>query len=197
VDSIFHDDRYRSYIAHIHPEYDASNQYELVFVLHGGTGNSTFMILNTSFNAVNDTANFIAVYPQRIYTGPNIGGDGHHWVDGRLTTIPDSLGIDDVGFISSLIDKLSIEYSINLTRVYATGISNGGYMAQRLACELSEKITAVATVAATFPDSLKQYCLNPDPVSILVMNGTNDFFVPTYTAGMVAELVDTYYLPTA
>lgn len=184
-DSIFHDGIYRHFTVHIPPAYEETVATELLFVLHGGTGSATGMMLYTGFNLVSDTANFIVVYPQGIYTGPNLSGNrGHHWADGRMTTIPDVNGIDDVDFISQLIDELSMEYNINAQKIYAAGISNGGYMAQRLACQLSDKITAVASVAATFPDSLLQFCHDPAPISILIMNGTNDIFVPTYTGGM-------------
>lgn len=184
-DSIMHNGIFRQYIIHVPASYNASTPHELVFVLHGGTGSALGMMLFTGFNQVSDTANFIVVYPQGIFTGPNLSGNpGHHWADGRMTTIPDVQGIDDVDFISNLIATISTEYNVDSDRIYAAGISNGGFMVQRLACQLSDKITAVASVAATFPDSIRQSCLNTNPISILIMNGTNDNFVPTYTGGM-------------
>lgn len=187
-DSILHDGIYRQHILRIPSSYNPDTSHELVFVLHGGTGSANGMMLFTGFNQVSDTANFIVVYPQGIFTGLNLSGNpGHHWADGRMTTIPDVQGVDDVGYISKLIDSISAEYTINSNKVYAAGISNGGFMAQRLACELSDKIAAVATVAATFPDSLIQNCNKTDPISILIMNGTDDTFIPTYTGGMVGS----------
>ena len=196
-DSIFHDGVFRKYITRVPASYDATASHELVFVLHGGTGNANGMMLFTGFNQVSDTANFIIVYPEGIFTGLNLGGNpGHHWADGRMTTMPDVQGVDDVGFISDLIDTISSEYTIDSNKVYAAGISNGGFMVQRLACELSHKIAAVATVAATFPDSLIQVCHNTNPISILIMNGTNDAFVPTYTGGMVGSAAGGSVIPT-
>lgn len=183
-DSIHDDGIYRHYILYIPATYSASENHPLVFVLHGGGGTAEFMVNYTGFNAVSDTGNFIVVYPQGISTGLNFRGLlGHHWADGRTTTPPDTMGVDDVGFISALIDSLAEEYSIDRKKVFATGVSNGGYMVQRLACQLSQKIAAVATVAATFPDSLMPHCNPNEPISILIMNGTADNFVPTYTGG--------------
>ncbi len=185
LDSILHDGIYRQYRIHTPPNFDASKTYELMFVLHGGTGSAMGMMQFTGFNTLSDQEDFIVVYPQGIFTGNNVvGAPGHHWADGRKTTIPDMMGIDDVGFISSLIDSLSAQLPIDLSKVYAAGISNGGYMVQRLACQLSDKLAAVATVAATFPDSLVQACSAPLPISILIINGTADNFVPTTTGGM-------------
>ena len=184
-DSIYHQGQFRKYVVHLPGSYNPSRQHELVFILHGGTGSANGMLLFTGFNRVSDTANFIAVYPEGVYTGPNaLGKPGHHWADGRKTTLPEKAGVDDISFISNLIDSLDAQFSIDLNKVFATGISNGGYMSQRLACELSDRIAAVATVAATFPDSLIQYCNSTEPISILIMNGTADAFVPTYTGGM-------------
>jgi len=185
LDSIQHDQLQRKYILHIPTNYNSASPHDLVFVLHGGTGSANGMMNFTGFNDLSDLENFIVVYPQGIFTGNSIFGSvGHHWADGRTTTIPDTLGVDDVGFISNLIDTISGQFNIDQGNIFATGISNGGYMAQRLACQLSNKISAVATVAATFPDSLVQFCINPQPVSVLIINGTNDNFVPTNTGGM-------------
>ena len=69
--------------------------------------------------------------------------------------------IDDVGFTEALIDELANLYTINLDRVYATGMSNGGFMSFLLACQLSEKIAAVASVTGSMtPDTLMTATLN-------------------------------------
>ncbi|MEM6264467.1 MAG: T9SS type A sorting domain-containing protein [Bacteroidota bacterium] len=186
-DSILHDGIYRQYLARIPATYTSNQPHELVFVLHGGGGSANLMFAMTRFDQVADTAGFILVFPQGVFTGVDgRGRAGHHWADGRTTTLPDVNGIDDVGFISNLMDTLSAAYNIDPNRVYAAGASNGGYMTQLLACELSDRLAAVATVAATFPDSLLPNCTNVTPTSILIMNGTQDQLVPTYTGGMAS-----------
>jgi polyhydroxybutyrate depolymerase len=92
--------------------------------------------------------------------------------------------VDDVGFLSALIDKLSRDYRIDPKRVYSTGISNGGFMSQRLACDLADKIAAIAVVAATMGRDLAGRCKPSRPVSVLLIQGTEDPLVP-YEGGRV------------
>ncbi|MEM1324091.1 MAG: T9SS type A sorting domain-containing protein [Bacteroidota bacterium] len=185
--TITHDGLQRRYLAFIPSGYNPAQAHELVFVLHGGGGNAQRMFMMTRFDQVADTANFILVFPQGVFSGlDGSGNPEYHWADGRQTTVPDTMGVDDVGFISALIDTFSANYNIDADRIYAAGVSNGGYMSQRLACGLSDRLAAVATVAATFPDSVVQECNNATPLSILIMNGTADALVPTYTGGMAS-----------
>ncbi len=184
-DSIFYDDGYREHIIHLPESFDVSKSYPLVFILHGGRGNAEFTMNYKLFNETSNTNEFIAVYPNGSSTRTSINGwISRHWADGRTTLIPDEMGFNDVQYIDNLIDTIQNVYSIDLRKVYASGISNGGFMFQRLACELSNRIAAVATVAANFPDSLVSKC-NPTPTSIMFVNGTSDSFVPTFTGGML------------
>ncbi len=86
--------------------------------------------------------------------------------------------IDDVGFLSALIDSMIKDYNINPKRVYVTGISNGAIMSYRLACELSYKITAIAPVDGNIPYLLLPACSPSRPVSVLAINNTDDPLVP-------------------
>jgi polyhydroxybutyrate depolymerase len=113
-------------------------------------------------------------------------GEGRHWADGRGTTPADRADIDDVGFIVELIARLSSEFSIDSSRVYATGISNGGFMAELLACRAADRFTAVAAVAATLPVAVATTCQPARPISVLLMHGTNDPLVP-YRGGEVVQ----------
>ena len=92
--------------------------------------------------------------------------------------------IDDVGFISTLIDILIEDYNIDPERVYVTGISNGAIMSYRLACELSYKITAIAPVDGNIPHLLLHECDPIMPVSVLAINNVNDPLVP-YEGGNI------------
>ena len=104
-------------------------------------------------------------------------GVGSRWCDGREETLSGRQAHDDVGFISKLIDTMVSSYGIDPTRVYATGISNGGFMSVRLAMDLSDRIAAIAPVAAQIPRALED--VTPGrPISIMIVNGTADPLVP-------------------
>ena len=136
-ESIVHDDLVRDYIVHIPSSYDNKVPIPLVLCFHGYGGTASG-ISYSNFNDVSDTANFIVVYPQGTLLKRK-----SHWNVGGWTL--DSK-IDDVGFISSLLDSLSERYNINQSRIYSTGMSNGGYMSFLLACQLSDRIAAIASV---------------------------------------------------
>jgi polyhydroxybutyrate depolymerase len=160
----------RTYILHVPPSYDKTYPTPLVLALHGGGGSPEKMRTLTDFNTVSDREGFMVVYP---------AGVENHWNDGRALQDYKAHreNINDVKFMSVLIDHLSNEYNIDETRIYAAGISNGAMMSCRLACELSEKIAAVAMVAGAMPEELS-FCSPPDFISVLVISGTDDPLVP-------------------
>lgn len=161
------------------------------FMVVGGEG--TGMATLTDFSSVADRENFIVVYPDGIE---------RRWNDGRGLTRyrAHRQNIDDVGFISSLIDELTKELNIDASRVYVTGISNGGMMSHRLACELSDKIAAIAPVAANIGEYMAPGWSPSRPVPVLIINGTDDPLVPwdggdirfgQYKFGRVLSVADT------
>jgi polyhydroxybutyrate depolymerase len=158
--TIMHDGLTRSYLLHLPGGYSADSLYPLVINMHGYTSNAYEQQMYSNFDIVADTCRFVVVYPNGIDEAWNVSS---------------STGVDDVGFISDLIDSLNAAYSIDLERVNATGMSMGGFMSYRLACELSNRIAAIAPVAgllAFFP------CDPPRPVPVLHIHGTNDQVVP-------------------
>jgi polyhydroxybutyrate depolymerase len=174
TDSIQFQGYYRTFITHIPSSYTGSDSVPLVFVLHGGGGTANGMISFSEFDLESDTSGFIAVFPQGAV--PASSG-GFTWADGRGTPA-DTAGIDDVGFISALIDNLNNHYEINNSKVYACGMSNGGFMSQRLAVELNNKIAAVASVGSTIDSSQVSTYQPALPVPVLLINGVDDPFVP-------------------
>ena len=157
----------RSYLLHLPPTMSTTTKLPAVFVFHGGFGGPSHVASQTKFNLLANEEGFIVVYPEGI---------DKHWNDGR---IPTPTGMDnDVDFISSLIDHLQSQYPIDTKRIYATGISNGGFLTQRLACELNDKIVAFAAVSSSIPLPLKSICDPSRPVSIMMINGTDDKLVP-------------------
>jgi polyhydroxybutyrate depolymerase len=169
--SIMHNDIERTFIVHIGRSYDALEPTALLFVLHGGGSSAEVMPVFTGFNAIADRESFIVVYPD---------GFENHWNDGREPKIYRTHieNIDDTGFISSLIDALAVELNIDMTRIFATGISNGGMMSHRLACELSDRIAAIAAVASSIPVNMADIWNPSSSVSTLIINGTEDPLVP-------------------
>lgn len=175
--SLIHDNLKRTFNIHIPQSFDKSTQIPLVIVLHGRGGNGESMILVTlkGFNKLADKDGFIVVYPDGIEL---------NWNDGRMDEEANDRAhrenIDDVGFISALIDLMIKDYNIDQKRVYVTGISNGAIMSYRLACELSQKITAIAPVDGNIPYLLVHECSPSEPVSVLAINNINDPLVPFY-----------------
>ena len=167
VHSLTVDGLERTYILHVPPNYDKETPVPLVLALHGGGGSAEKMANLTGFNDVSDKEGFIVVYPEGIE---------NHWNDGRVLQNyrAHKDNIDDVTFMSVLIDHIKQEYTIDESRIYATGISNGAMMSCRLACELSDKIAAIAMVAGAMPEDLCVHCNPLNPVSVLVINGTED-----------------------
>ena len=156
----------RTYRVHISSSYDQDNPTPLVIALHGGGGTGKGMVKLSGFNTVADRENFIVVYPD---------GFEKHWNDDRGVQWQSHVeNADDIGFISALIDRLSDELNIDARRVYVTGISNGGMMSHRLGCELSQKIAAISPVASNIPVSMASVWSPSRPVSVLIINGTDD-----------------------
>jgi polyhydroxybutyrate depolymerase len=173
--SILHDNLKRTFLIHIPSFYSKPGKLPLLIALHGRGGNSESMILITrnGFNKLSDKDRFIVVYPDGIE---------QNWNDGRSDEEADDRAhrenIDDVGFISALIDSMIKDYNIDKSRVYVTGISNGAIMSYRLACELSGKITAIAPVDGNIPLMLSNECSPDEPVSVLAINNVKDPLVP-------------------
>ncbi|MBI5712565.1 MAG: prolyl oligopeptidase family serine peptidase, partial [Chloroflexi bacterium] len=95
--------------------------------------------------------------------------------------------IDDTKFISALIDQMIATYTIDPKRVYVTGISNGGMMSYKLACELADKIAAIAPVAG----ALNVECKPSQPVSVIAFHGTDDQSV-LYEGGVPKKQADSH-----
>ena len=173
--SLIHDNLERTYHIHIPSLYDNSLKVPLVIALHGRGGNGESMILITrkGFDKMADRDGFIVIYPDGIELNWN---DGRSDEEGNDRAHREN--IDDVGFISALIDSMIKDYNIDPKRVYVTGISNGAIMSYRLACELSDKITAIAPVDGNIPFKLADECKPSNAVSVLAINNINDPLVP-------------------
>lgn len=147
----------------------------LLIAMHGGTGWGTQFEENSGFDDLAEANGFIVAYPNGIPIAPPL--PSAVWNGGHCCgpAAQDRLDVDDVGFIADLIDTVEASYPIDSNRVFATGHSNGAIMAYRLACELSDRIVAVAFQAG----SLEIDDCSPDqPVSVFHLHGEADTTVP-------------------
>jgi polyhydroxybutyrate depolymerase len=163
------DGKSREYIIYLPTGYNTATTLPLVFCLHGGSGTDSSFIKLANFNTIAEREKFIVVYPQGIQNS---------WSDGRPTA-SNTAGVDDVNFFRIMIQNFSAAYKIDAKRIYATGISNGGFMSSRLGAELGDKIAAFASIAASVEKNTVYPNINStNAVSAMYIQGTADPLVP-------------------
>ena len=170
VRSMTHDGIQRSYRLYVPSTYNASESVPLLFNLHGYGSNAFEQDIYGDFKPIADTANFILVHPDGTQ---DMTGTAFWNAFGSPTET-----VDDIGFISALIDTLADDYNIDLNRVYSTGMSNGGFMSYTLACQLSERIAAIASVTGTMVTPNLNACNCQHPMPVMQIHGTMDPTVP-------------------
>lgn len=159
----------RTYLVHVPAGID--KPAGLVVNMHGAGQTGAEQAANTNYNAAADQQGFVVVYPDGLDLS---------WADGRGASNSDRQGVDDVGFLVALVDRMVADYNIPRGRVFATGLSAGGFMANRLACQRADVFAAIAPVAGTLGVG---YPCNPSrPVSVFEVHGTADQVVP-FTGG--------------
>jgi polyhydroxybutyrate depolymerase len=158
----------RNYRLYIPEMINPLNPAPLILNLHGYGSNNIEQEAYADFRPIADTAGFILVHPN----GTPDGSNNLHW-----NTFGSS-NVDDVGFISALIDTISNSYNIDFNRVYSTGMSNGGFMSYSLACVLSHRIAAIASVTGTMITTTFNACDPQRPVPLMHIHGTADGTVP-------------------
>lgn len=162
----------RDYQIYLPKGYNSSKKYPLIFGLHGGGGRAEQFNKMSASNYFADQYQVVMVYPQ---------GLKKHWNDGR--SIRDT-SVDDVGFLDKVFLEVVRKFSIDQTRVYSMGISNGGLMSYRLACERSTRFIAIASVVATLGENISKKCKPSLPISVYMILGTDDPLVP-YKGGQI------------
>ena len=176
--TITHDNIQRDYILYVPASYSPINPVPLIFCFHGYGSNANTNYAYTNFRSIADTAGFIVAHPQgtldNTSTATNPNGISHWnvggWTVGSTT--------DDVGFANALLDSISSAYNINADRVYSTGMSNGGYMSFLIACQLSDRFAAVASVTGSMTPQTFSPCNPQHPTPIMQIHGTADGTVP-------------------
>jgi len=200
----------RTIQVHLPESYSSKKRYPVVLALHGIGGDASFMARISHFNQTADQFGFIVVYPnarEGRWTVPrgaetrSIGGFGRRRTimdDISRTPSPDDVGgmpVNDMAFFNELLDQIESEYTVDTSRIFATGYSDGAFMDFRLGCELADRIAAIATVGALLPGNLADTCSNWSwrAVPLLMMNGTDDPAVPY--RGRLSYNVGYYLLP--
>jgi len=150
----------------------------LLIVLHGGGGNGAKMQKMSGFDAIARHENLVTIYPDAVK---------NHWNDKRndCNTYAHKNNIDDVEFLSKIIDEVKVKYNIDESRVYIAGVSNGGMMAHLFAIEKGGQIAAMASVIAGIAENIK----DKKPAAalpVLIINGDKDMLVK-WDGGVVAQ----------
>ena len=160
----------REFILYIPSTYDSTDAVPLMLNFHGWTMSASDQMNLSDMRTLSDSENFILVYPQGTKFRNRPFGSTH-WNVGSWTTGSTS---DDIGFVDKLIDHISVNYNIDLERIYACGYSNGGFFSHELACNLSNKIAAIGTVSANMSTRTKDNCNPSHPTPVVTVSGTND-----------------------
>lgn len=155
----------RTYLLYVPENYQSQRPAPLVICIHGFAQWPAHQMELSQWNQLAEENNFLVVYPSGT-------GFPLHWrTDGQTNTQT------DVNFIADIIDQLQHEYSIDETRIYVNGLSNGGGMSFALACNLSDRIAAIGSVAGAYVLPWEK-CNPARPVPAVIFHGTDDPIVP-------------------
>ncbi|MCC6554322.1 MAG: prolyl oligopeptidase family serine peptidase [Polyangiaceae bacterium] len=163
----------RTSLLHVPSGYDPSQGAMLVLNFHGFGSDAPQEALLTGMSATSNDRGFLVAYPYGLFSSWNAGQCcGDAWVD----------AVDDVQLARDLVAKIAEDYCIDPRRVYATGMSNGGFLSHRLGCEASDVFAAIAPVAGVLGID-PATCTPGRPVPVMHFHGTEDALVP-YTGGV-------------
>lgn len=165
VKSLVHKDEKRRYLVYTPASYESQPDkvFPIVFNFHGSGMTMAEQMLYTQMNRAADRHQFIVVYPLGVKQDWNVGF-GMSYLGGT----------DDIGFTEALLAKLKQDYRVDGQRVYATGLSRGGFFALRIAAELPQLFAAVASVGAPMPEPVVRHHTKSGQVGVLLIHGTAD-----------------------
>jgi polyhydroxybutyrate depolymerase len=159
----------RQYRMYIPAAYNPSTPVPVLLNLHGYGSNNAEQQYYGAFQNIADTANFLILLPNGTLNAMN----QRQWNNFEPPT-----QVDDVQFISDLLDSISATYNVDAQRVYSTGMSNGGFMSYELACKLNNRIAAIASVTGSMTEPRLAACQPTRPVPVMQIHGTADAVVP-------------------
>ena len=153
---------------------DFTPNMSLVLNLHGYTSNAFQQVFYSNMTAVAEANDFIVVFP-----------DGTTDQNGITFWNSEILGedVNDLGYLSALIDSMVINYQVNPSRVYMCGMSNGGFMSYYSACQMTDKLAAIASVTGTMNNVIYDNCNPSRSIPVLEIHGTDDTTVPYLGSG--------------
>lgn len=163
----------RSYIIHVPEDVRPGRPLPVLVMLHGAGGDGERARLASGFDDYADADNFIVVYPNGTQAA-DIPGE-FSWNAGACCGEPRRTKVDDVSFISAVLDEVATQHEVDQSRIYLAGFSNGGMLSYRLSCELGERFAGIAVVGGALNLSV---CEAPSPMSVLIIHGTADHTVP-------------------
>jgi polyhydroxybutyrate depolymerase len=151
------------------PELEKPGRKSAIILLHGGGQSASTVWEQTTLPALAKSKQFVLAVPNAI---------NGYWQDGSEPPNKLNTAVDDVAYLSALIDKLVSEHNVDKQRVFVAGVSNGGMMSFKLGCEVTGKLRGIAAVLATMPLESYQICRPSAPLSVLMIAGTADPLVP-------------------
>lgn len=183
MDTFMFDGLQRDYLLYIPQVYNGSVAVPLVLNLHGRGSNAGEQNLYGNFHPQADADNFLIVIPNSTI----IGGT-KLW---NSSIIPTGTAgyVDDVSYLSALIDTMIARYNIDTSQIFSTGMSNGGFMSYTLACELGNRIKKIASVTGSMTSSLYSSCSPNGNIPVLQIHGTTDPVVP-YNGGSGMQAIE-------
>ncbi len=161
----------RTYLLYVPPGQNGKRLPAFI-MMHGSGSTDVQQERYSNFDAFAQTHGLVVIYPNGI---------DKHWNDGRV--IGHESAADDIGFMKAMLAEVTVQGLIDPKRVYAAGISNGGFMAQHMACVMSDALAGIAVVAASQP--VDAACPSPRPMPVIFFHGTADKFVP-FNGGPIA-----------
>lgn len=162
--SFLHDGILRDHRLYIPAAYTPGTAVPLVFNLHGYTSDNVQQEFYGDFRPIADTANFLIVHPNGTLDG----------LGNRFWNAFSASPVDDLGYLTALLDTISAHYSVDPDMVYSTGMSNGGFMSHELACYASDRFAAIASVTGTMTVAHMSGCSASHPTPVMQVHGTAD-----------------------
>lgn len=169
----------RTYSYYVPASYTVGQAAPLVLNLHGYTSSGTAQALYTNFMPIADTAGFIIVHPNGTNDPFTQQPFWNFGIAGAT--------VDDFSFLQALLDTIASNYTINLNRVYCTGMSNGGFMSFAMACE-TDRFAAIASVTGSMSIPMYNACNPANPIPAMAIHGTTDATV-AYTGSSTSKSI--------
>jgi polyhydroxybutyrate depolymerase len=169
----------RPYDVVVPKSYTGATAFPLVVLLHGYTANGALQEFYFKLQPLAEARGFLYVHPDGLKDGVGNG----FWNATDACCDLGNKGVDDVAYLTSILDQVQAKYKVDPKRIYFVGHSNGGFMSYRMACDRADRVAAIVSLAGdTWADTTR--CKPSQPVSILQIHGTKDSTIP-YNGGQI------------